>query len=302
MVGLKKIKKTRMRLGKEDYVLSILNYGFIGLFTLICIFPLIYVFVFSITPYEEYLRNPINLIPENPTFQAYLQLIRFPLMKTGFISTTFVTVVGTSLNIFLLCISAYPLSKKELKGRNSIMIFIIFTMFFNGGMIPNYMLIRNLNLLDSYWSLILPGAISTYNLILMRNFVSTIPKSLEEAAIIDGATEFQILGKVIIPLSKASIATFTLFHAVAHWNAYFNSIIYISSRNKWPLMLIVREMVVESGSNMIQQGVSAGMQELPQPFTLKMAIIIMTILPILCVYPFVQRYFVKGMLLGSVKE
>ena len=167
-------------------------------------------------PYEDYLADPLRLFPPEVTFTAYKELFTFPLMKTGYFSTIFVTVVGTALNIFLLCITAYPLSKRNLKGRNVIMALITFTMFFNGGMIPNYMLIRNLKLLDTYWALILPGAISAYNLILMHQSATAI-------------------------------------------------------------------------------------EDLAQPFTLQMAIIIFTIIPILCVYPFVQKYFMKGMLMGSVK-
>lgn len=291
----------RLQASRGDKVFSTINYVVVGLFALLCIFPLFYVLSYSLTPYEQYLKNPIRLIPTELSFAAYRQLWNFPLMWTGFRSTLFITIVGTAINIVLLCISAYPLSKKDLKGRNFVMGMILFTMFFNGGMIPNYYLVRSLHLINTYWSLILPGAISAYNLILMRNFVSAIPDSLEESAIIDGANELVILGKIIVPLSKPAIATFILFHAVGHWNAYFNSILYISDRKLWPLMLIVREMVVDSGANMVQQGVTAGAQELAQPFTLKMAIIVVTILPIICVYPFVQKYFMKGMLLGSVK-
>lgn len=291
-------KKIKHSLG--DRVFSIFNYILLGFMALACIFPLFYVFMYSITPYSEYLANPLRLFPPEITLTAYKELFTFPLMKTGYLSTIFVTVVGTSLNVFLLCITAYPLSKRNLKGRNIIMALITFTMFFNGGMIPNYMLVRSLHLLDTYWALIFPGAISAYNLILMRNFVSAIPSSLEEAAYIDGANELQILGRVIVPLCKPAIATFTLFHAVGHWNSYFNATMYINNRNKWPLMLIVREMVAESGTNMVHQSATV-MEDLAQPFTLQMAVIIFTIVPILCVYPFVQKYFMQGMLMGSVK-
>ena len=274
----KRSNKIKRSLG--DRTFSIFNHLFLGFCAAVCIFPLFYVFMYSITPYEDYLADPLRLFPPEVTFTAYKELFTFPLMKTGYFSTIFVTVVGTALNIFLLCITV--------------------TMFFNGGMIPNYMLIRNLKLLDTYWALILPGAISAYNLILMRNFVAAIPPSLEEAAYIDGANELQILWKVIVPLCKPALATFTLFHAVGHWNGYFNATMYINSRDKWPLMLIVREMVAESGTSMVHQSATA-IEDLAQPFTLQMAIIIFTIIPILCVYPFVQKYFMKGMLMGSVK-
>ena len=210
----KRSKKVKHSLG--DRIFSVFNHILLGFLALACIFPLFYVFMYSITPYNEYLANPLRLFPPEITLTAYKELLTFPLMKTGYFSTLFVTVIGTALNIFLLCITAYPLSKRNLKGRNIIMASITFTMFFNGGMIPNYMLVRELHLLDTYWALIFPGAISAYNLILMRNFVSAIPSSLEEAAYIDGANELQILGRVIVPLCKPAIATFTLFHAVGH--------------------------------------------------------------------------------------
>ena len=267
MLALAK-RSNKIKRSFGDRTFSIFNHLFLGFCAAVCIFPLFYVFMYSITPYEDYLADPLRLFPPEVTFTAYKELFTFPLMKTGYFSTIFVTVVGTALNIFLLCITAYPLSKRNLKGRNVIMALITFTMFFNGGMIPNYMLIRNLKLLDTYWALILPGAI--------------------------------ILWKVIVPLCKPALATFTLFHAVGHWNGYFNATMYINSRDKWPLMLIVREMVAESGTSMVHQSATA-IEDLAQPFTLQMAIIIFTIIPILCVYPFVQKYFMKGMLMGSVK-
>ncbi len=294
-------RKKRIKSAKGDFAFATVNYVIIAIFSALCIFPMLYVLAYSLTPYVDYLADPLRLIPERITFVAYEQVLTFPLIASGYFSTIFITVVGTFINVALLCISAYPLSKKNLKGRNFVMIMILFTMFFNGGMIPNYWLVRNLNLLDTYWSLILPGAISAYNLILMRNFVSAIPDSLEESAIIDGANELKVLWHIILPLSKPAIATFTLFHAVGHWNAYFSSVLYISSREKWPLALIVREMVVNNGTDMIGQGVIDPTMVTAQPFTLKMAIIITTILPILCVYPFLQKHFMKGVMLGSVK-
>ncbi|MFV0400470.1 MAG: carbohydrate ABC transporter permease [Oscillospiraceae bacterium] len=293
-------RRKKIKTSAGDKIFGVFNYLFIGVFSLACVFPLFYVFMYSITPYTDYLTNPVRLFPPSITLIAYRELFNFPLMKTSYASTLFITIVGTLINVALLCISAYPLSKKHLKGRGITMGLITFTMFFNGGMIPNFLLVKNLGLLDTYWSLILPSAMSAYNLILMRNFVAAIPASLEEAAFIDGANELQILSRIIIPLSTPAIATFTLFHAVGHWNSYFNAILYISSRSKWPLTLLVREMVVESGTGMVQQSATV-MEDLAQPFTLKMAIIIFTIVPILLVYPFVQKYFMKGMMLGSVK-
>jgi putative aldouronate transport system permease protein len=263
-------------------------------------FPFIYVLAFSFTSYEDYLANPLRLIPERPTMQAYTQILGMKLLQTGYRNTIIITILGTALNLFLLCISAYPLSKKKLKGRGVIMSLIIFTMFFSGGMIPNYALIRSLKLMNTYWALILPGAISAYNLILMRNFIAAIPDSLEESAIMDGANEIVVLFRIILPLSLPAIFTFLLFHAVGQWNAYFDSILYITKRGLWPLMLVLRELVIEGGQ-MAREGLDYDPNKLAQPFTLQMASIVITVVPILLVYPFIQNYFMKGMLLGSVK-
>ena len=296
-----KISGTSMiRQSFSEKIFNIVNYTVVTIFALLCIFPFIYVICFSFTPYYDYLANPLRLIPENPSLQAYTQMLRMSLLQTGYRNTIIITVCGTIVNLFLLCISAYPLSKRNLKGRSIIMSFIIFTMFFSGGMIPNYTLIRNLGLMNTYWALILPGAISTYNLILMRNFISAIPDSLEESAIIDGANEIIVLFRIILPLCLPAIFTFLLFHAVGHWNAYFDSVLYISRRAMWPLMLVLRELITEGGS-MAREGIDFDPDRLAQPFTLQMAAIVITAVPILMVYPFIQRFFMKGMLLGSVK-
>lgn len=281
-----------------DKVFDIFNYTFITLFSLACLFPFFYVLSFSVTPYEEYLKNPLKLIPSHLDFDAYRQILKQPMMWSGYRVTLIITVAGVLLNIFLLVISAYPLSKKDLKGRNVILMFITFTMFFNGGLIPNFYLIKTLGLYNTIWSMIIPGALGAYNLLLMKNFISTIPESLEESAIIDGASEITVLFKIIVPLSMPAIATFIIFHAVTQWNTFFLAIIYTSKRSLWPLMLILRDLVVEDGGvakdNMdADSGVTV--------FTIKMAIIIFATLPILVVYPFMQKYFMKGLLVGSVK-
>jgi putative aldouronate transport system permease protein len=291
---------SKIRQPTGEIVFDIINYTVVTVFALACIFPFVYVLAFSVTPYEDYLVNPLRLIPQNPSFQAYTQMLGMRLLQTGYRNTFIITVCGTALNLLLLCVSAYPLSKKNLKGRGLVMSLIIFTMFFGGGMIPNYALVRNLKLINTYWALILPGAISAYNLILMRNFIAAIPDSLEESAIIDGANEIIVLFRIILPLSLPAIFTFLLFHAVGHWNAYFDSVLYITRRNLWPLMLVLREMVTEGG-NLAREGMEWDPNKLAQPFTLQMAAIVITVVPILMVYPFIQRFFMKGMLLGSVK-
>ncbi len=281
-----------------DRIFDLFNYAFVTLFALACLFPFFYVASFSVTPYSEYLKNPLKLIPSTLDFGAYRQILKMPMMWSGYRVTIIITVLGVLLNIFLMVISAYPLSKKDLKGRNVILLFITFTMFFNGGLIPNFYLVKTLGIYNTIWSMILPGALGAYNLILMKNFMAAIPESLEESAIIDGANEITVLFRIIVPLSMPATATFIIFHAVSQWNTFFSAIIYTSKRSLWPLMLILRDLVVEDG------GVAKDAMDDNNSvtvFTIKMAIIIFATLPILVIYPFLQKYFMKGLLVGSVK-
>jgi len=281
-----------------DRIFDIANYAVLTLFSLACLFPFFYVAAFSVTPYSEYLANPLKLIPSRLEFGAYKQIFDMPVIWSGYRNTIMITVIGVAINITLLLISAYPLSKTDLKGRNVILLLITFTMFFNGGLIPNFYLVKSLHLYNTLWSMILPGALTAYNLILMKNFVGAIPRDLEESAFMDGANELKVLWRIIIPLSKPAIATFVIFHAVTQWNTFFSAILYTSKRDLWPLMLILRDLVVEDGG--IARDVMDSAANV-STFTVKMAVIIAATLPIIVVYPFLQRFFMKGLLVGSVK-
>jgi putative aldouronate transport system permease protein len=288
--------------GTGDYVLESCCTVIISVFALCCLAPFVYVFFISFMSYEEYLSAPLRIIPRDPTVNAYKEILSYDLIRSGYLVTGFVTVFGTVLSVFLLVISAYPLSKPNLKGRGVIMTLILFTMFFNGGMIPNYLLIRNLGIFNTVWALILPGCISAFYLILMKNFIRTIPASLEEAARVDGANEIRILFSVIVPLLKPAIATLVIFCAVNYWNNYFSAMMYIMDRRLWPLILVLREIVLENTDSVSPLVAMLTQAARSHPFTLKMAAIIIVILPILVVYPFMQRYFIKGIALGAVKE
>ncbi|MGO4546388.1 carbohydrate ABC transporter permease [Paenibacillus sp. 2TAB23] len=284
---------------RGDKLFDIINYACLTLFALACLFPFFYVAAFSVTPYNEYLANPLKLIPSKLEFSAYTQIFKMDQLWIGYRNTIIITVLGVCINIFLMIITAYPLSKRDLKGRSFALVLITFTMFFNGGLIPNFYLIKSLDLYNTLWSLVLPNALGAYNLLLMKNFIGNIPPSLEESASIDGANELRILFRIIVPLSKPAIATFVIFHAVTQWNTFFNAIIYTSKRDLWPLMLIVRDMVVDSGG-VAKDVMDAGTSGVTE-FTIKMAIIIFSTLPIIMVYPFMQKYFMKGILVGSIK-
>ena len=281
---------------------TMLVYAFLLIFAALCLVPFLYVLSYSLTPYEEYLKNPAALIPPRFTIQAYKDIFGYKNLYTGYKNTLFITIVGTCLNVGLLILSAYPLSKKDLKGRGVVLAMVLFTMLFSGGMIPKYYLIRNLGLIDSLWALMLPGAISAYNLILMKNFVEAIPDSLEESAMMDGANEIIVLVKIIAPLCLPAIATFTIMHAVGHWNSFFDAVIYTTRRKMWPLMLVLREVVAEGNTGDVGGQVFTPDDVATQSFTLQMAMIIASILPIICVYPFLQKYFVTGLTMGGVKE
>lgn len=289
--------------GPADCVLEGAALFLVSLFALACIAPFAYVFFTSFMTYEEYLQNPLRIIPKQASLNAYREIWSYSLIHSGYAVTGTITLTGTLVSVFLLVISAYPLSKQHLKGRRIVLGMVLFTMFFNGGMIPNYILVRRLGIYNSIWALILPGCISAFNLILMKNFIRvSIPASLEEAAKIDGANEIRILFQIIVPLLKPAIATMVIFCAVNYWNNYFSAMMYISSRRLWPLILVLRELVVENTDAVNPVSAMLTQAARSHPFTLKMAAIVIVIAPILAIYPFMQKYFVTGVSLGSVKE
>ncbi len=296
-------KRSGLVRGKGDWVVESISILGIAMFAFLCLMPFVYVVFVSFMPYTEYIDNPMKIIPNQFDLTAYKQIMDYSLIQSGYKVTLFITTVGTLLSVFLLVISAYPLSKTNLKGHRLVMGMILFTMFFNGGMIPNYVLIRTLGLNNKIWALILPGCISAFNLILMKNFIkTTVPESLEEAARIDGANDLRILGSVVFPLLKPAVATMVVFCAVGYWNSYFSAMLYVTDRKLWPLTLVLRELVVEDTSAVSPVTQMLTSQNRSHTFTLKMAAIVITIVPILIVYPFMQKYFVKGISLGSVKE
>ena len=287
----------------SDYFIEALSVLVITLFALFCLSPFFYVFFVSFMPYEEYIAHPLRIIPRQFTLTAYAKVWDYALIRSAYRVSVSVTVLGTALSVFLLVISAYPLSKKKLGGRRVIMGMILFTMYFNGGMIPNYILLKAIGLHDTLGVMFIPWAIGAFNLILMKNFIQqTVPESLEEAARVDGANDLYVLFRVVVPLIKPAIATMTVFCAVTFWNNYYLAMMYVSSRKLWPLTLVLRELVVESTSDVLTVSEMLTAENRAHPFTLRMAAIVITIMPILIVYPFMQRYFIKGLSLGSVKE
>ena len=269
------------------------------LFAAITLYPFLNVLATSMSDYTAYVRNPTMIIPQRINFNAYRSILRTPLIYTSYRNTLIVTLVGTAVNVVLTTLLAYPLSKPYLRGNRIVMALVVFTMMFNGGMIPNYIVIRQLGLINSYGALFLPGAVSAYNMILMKNFFAGIPDSMEESAHIDGATDIRILWSIIIPLSLPSIASIALFYAVGNWNIYLRAVLYTTRRDMWTLQLLLRELILNASSTVNQDAAEVGQIVYTQ--TLITAAIVVTVLPILAVYPFLQRYFVQGVMVGAVK-
>jgi len=292
-----------IRCSRGEQTFSVINIVLLALLMLITAYPLLYV-VFaslsdpsSIVAYRGALLKPLGL-----TMDAYTRVLQNPMIAIGYRNTVFYVVAGTALNITLTCLGAYALSRQNVMFKRPIMLLIIFTLFFNGGLIPTYLLVgQTLHMADTVWALIVPTAINTINLIILKTAFESVPVSLEEAARIDGANDFTILFRVVLPLSLPALSVVVLFYAVAHWNAYFQALIYIQSRDLYPLQLVLREILITSNVESMTTSVSSGDRfEIGQ--TIKYATIVVATLPILLIYPFLQRYFVKGALLGAIKE
>ena len=269
------------------------------IFAVVCIYPFLYILNLSLSANASVAQYGLNLWPKGGiTFDNYLLVFRTKTITSGFINTFTRTAVGTVLMLIFTILGAYPLSKKYFPNRTFWTTFILITMFFNGGLIPNFFLIKTVGLYNKFGALIFPGLINTFYLIIMRNFMMTIPDSLEESAKIDGANDIRILISIVLQVCKPIIATVALWTAVWHWNSYFDSLIYISDEKKQVLQVILYR-IINTGSN---SDVAAVTEELPFPEILRASTIMITILPIVLVYPFLQKYFMKGMLIGSIKE
>ena len=275
------------------------NILFMLLLAFIMLYPMYNILVVSISSAEYIYRGEVNFIPKGINFDAYKMVFENESIWVSFKNSVVYTVVGTAINVVCSAMCAYPLSRKDFYGRGFFTFFVAPTMFISGGMIPSYLVVNQLRLINTIWAIVLPGAISTYNMIIMRTFFQNIPSSLTESAYLDGANDIQILFKVILPLSMPIIATMTLFYAVGHWNSYFQAMIYLNSKSKFPLQVLLREIIVAGNMAEESADLSANMQIIAINF--KYAVIIITIVPILVVYPFLQKYFTKGVMIGAIK-
>ncbi|WP_415752997.1 carbohydrate ABC transporter permease [Paenibacillus sp. P13VS] len=287
--------------GWFDRIFMILNYTFLILLVIVTLYPLLYVLFASLSDSAQLLANKGLLWkPVGFSLEAYKSVLANPGIATGFRNTLFILVFGVIVNLFMTALGAYVLSRKNVMWNKVFMFFIVFTMFFGGGLIPLYLVVKGVGLLDTLWSTILPFAISTFNLIIMRTSFMGIPDSLEESAKIDGANHFTILFRIIIPLSLPVIAVMILYYAVDKWNGWFYASVFIKSRELFPLQLVLREILIANSTESMSAGASAG-DRFQIGETIKYATIMVATIPILCIYPFLQRFFVKGVMVGSLK-
>lgn len=279
-------------------IFNIANYTILLVIALACLIPFLNVISSSFATTQEVVKKDFILFPTTFTLDAYEYIFSTPTIFKSFAVSIGVTGVGTLVSMVLTSLMAYALSRKYLYGRSAINFVVVFTMLFSGGMIPTYLVVKNLGLINTYWALILPVAISAFNLIIMRNFFQAIPDSLEESAKVDGCNDLMIFFKIILPLSLPSIATISLFYAVAYWNEYTNAILYLNDSSKWPIQVLLRQIVIVSSG---MQADNTAVEIVPPAQTIKMAVITVATVPMLIVYPFLQKYFVKGAFVGSVK-
>jgi putative aldouronate transport system permease protein len=272
-----------------------------SLFCLLTLFPLYYVLVMSLTPYAEVMRNGgFVIFPSKFTLEAYKTIFDSPRIPQALRITTTITVIGTFLNLLVTTLLAYPLSKKFLPGRNIVLMGIVFTMLFSGGLIPLYLTVKSTGLLNSIWALIIPGTVSSFNMLIMKTYFENLPSEVEEAARVDGCGEIQTLLRIVLPLSLPILATLGLFYGVTHWNAYFGGIMYLTDTKLQPIQVVLRSMIQTPNVSSELQVNTAVLDMLP-PETIKMATVVVTTLPIIAVYPFLQRYFIRGLLIGAIK-
>ncbi|GIN58401.1 sugar ABC transporter permease [Lederbergia ruris] len=292
----------------KDYLFDILNYTFLIIVMVVTLYPFLNVLAISLNESTDTIRGGIYIWPREFTFNNYLEIAKYDNLVTGFGNSVLRTVVGTLLGVFIQAMVAFTLSRTDFQGRRFVSTVIVLTMYFSGGLIPGYMLIRDLQLMNTFWVYILPGLVSAFNIIIIRSFMDGLPFSLQESAKMDGANDFTIFYRIILPLCKPVLATIALFVAVGQWNSWFDTYLYNSMNEnlttlQYELMKILENTTMGGNTDANQMRPNAAQQsQMVSPDSIKMAITMVTVIPIVLVYPFLQRYFIQGMTLGAVKQ
>ena len=291
-------KENRIR---QPHLFTVLNSLLMLFLVVVTLYPFYYVIVGSISRDNVGAQEIFFLYPKGLDFGSYKMVFSTASILRAYGNTLFVTGVGTALSLVLTTLTAYPLSKGRLKGRRLLTMLMYFTMLFNGGLVPTYLVIRDLGMIDSLWALIWPKAISVYNMLLLINFFKSIPDGMEESAYIDGANDLKILLRIVLPLSLPIFATLTLFYAVTYWNSWFDAVMYLNRNRNFPLQLVLREIVQSVDLSYVAGGGADYSMSDMTIQSVRLATIVVSILPIMCVYPFLQKYFVKGVMIGAIK-
>ncbi len=297
------MNNNKIKIGTGEKVFNVFNIVFMFIMMFVMFYPMWHVLCASFSDARLLsAHSGILLWPDGYSVSAYKLMAKNPMILRGYGNTLFILAFGLVLNMVMTSLAAYVLSRRNVMLNKPLTIIIVFTMYFSGGMIPSYLNIIQLGMENTLWAVIVPGAISTYNMIVLRTGFAAVPESLEESAKIDGASSLRILWQIILPLSMATVAVVTLYYAVAHWNSWFNAMLYLTDRNKFPLQLILREILINNDTTSMVTAMDAGAGD--SSFvseTVKYAVIIVSVVPILCVYPFIQKYFTKGVMVGAVK-
>lgn len=296
-------KVSGKKISWSDLSLVITSYGLVFLVCVIMLYPFMNVIAVAFSSHTAFLKNPLMIFPQDLNFDAFRIVFSSPLMYKSYGNTLFVTIVGTVLSLFLMTLTAYPLSRPELKGKKIFMTYYLVVFVFSAGIIPSFLVMKGIGLYNTLWALIFPSILPIYYLILMKSFFESIPNSLVESARVDGASEIHTFLKIILPLSKPALAAIGLFQAVLYWNSYFQGVVYIRDIDKWPLQLYLRQIIMAADAAFSSAG--GNLAELEPDsvpaVSIQYASLIVVILPIIMVYPFIQKYFVKGVMVGAVK-
>ncbi|UQZ86120.1 L-arabinose transport system permease protein AraQ [Paenibacillus konkukensis] len=288
---------------RSDRWVNALIHTLLIVVSLAVLYPLFFVLIASFSSPEAVIRGEVWLWPKGVTLVGYERILQNKEILSGYMNTISYTVVGTAINLVMTVAAAYPLSRKDFYGRHAFTALILFTMFFSGGMVPTYLLIKKLGMLNTYWAMVIPSALSVWNIVIMRTFFqSSIPNEIHEAASIDGCSNMQTLVRIVLPLSVPILAVMVLFYSVGHWNAYFNALIYLTDRAKYPLQLILREILVQGQmQEMVDVSDDSLARSIMDAEAIKFAAVMVANLPVLLLYPFLQKYFVKGVMVGALK-
>ena len=288
-----------MKSSKGRIVFQCINYTVLFLLMAAALYPVLYVLAASLSSFEFLAQGKVGIIPMGFTLDAYKRILSYPMIGRAYLNTVFYTVAGTMLSLLLSCLAAYPLSRRPFPGQKLMSGVVVVAMLFNAGMIPVFLIVTKLNMYNTIWSILIPTSVSSFNVILLKNFFQQIPYELEESAALDGCSQLKILFRIILPLSLPGLVTVGLFYAVTQWNSYFPAMLYLRDRELVPMQIILRDIIIQNQTNELSIDLVNGSDQISE--SVKYATIMVATIPIMMVYPFIQKYFVEGIIVGSVK-